>query len=128
MPPRTQSTLRPRPDVVRRPRKKIPKPAPAYSAAWAGDSRDLLERIGSPPRQSKTPLALIFLGLAILTAALVLRPEPSRYAVASSDGVLFIVNSRSGYVTPCVIDSDKARCLSAGHIVDAIMEQAGDMQ
>jgi hypothetical protein len=117
-----------RPDIVRRPRKRISKPAPAYTEAWAGNSRDLLERLGSPPQQNKTPFALIFLGLAILMAALVLRPAPSRYAVASSNGILFIVGTRSGYVTPCVVDSDKARCLGAGHIVDALMEQAGDTQ
>jgi len=126
MPPRTQSALRSRSDVVRRPRKRISKPAPAYTEAWAGNSRDLLERLGSPPQQNKTPFALIFLGLAILMAALVLRPAPSRYAVASSDGILFIVGTKSGYVTPCIVDQDKARCLGAGHIVDALMEQVGD--
>jgi len=113
---------------VRRPRKRISKPAPAYTEAWGGNSQDLLERLGSPPQQNKTPFALIFLGLAILMAALVLRPAPSRYAVASSNGILFIVETRSGYVTPCILDSDKARCLGTGHIVDALMEQAGDTQ
>ena len=128
MAPRTQAALRSRPDVVRRARNRRLKPAPFHSDMWVGDTRDMLERIGLAPRKSKTPLALIFLGVAILMAALILRPAPSHYAIASSDGVLFIVENRSGFVTPCVVDSGKARCLKAGHIVDAVMEQVGDIQ
>ena len=125
----TQAALRSRPDVVRRPRNRRPEPAPFHSDTWVGDTREMFERIGgSPPQQSKTPLALIFMGVAILMAAMILRPAPSRYAIASSDGVLFIVNNRSGFVTPCVVDSDKVRCLGAGHIVDAVTEQAEDPQ